>query len=59
MLRAPSFNPERDRRLAELEALLAKLEAVPADERSADYLPWKEEYLVERIAELKKGAPLR
>jgi len=53
LLRVPSVNPATDRRIAALEELLAKLEAVPPNERGPDYLPWKEDFLKERIAELR------
>lgn len=53
LLRVPSVNPAKDRRVAALEELLAKLEAVPPHERGPDYLPWKEEFLKDRIAEIK------
>lgn len=53
MLRIPSISPGLDRRIAALEELLSKLDAVPPNARSPDYLPWKEEFLKERIAELK------
>ena len=55
MLRVPSISPSLDRRIAALEELLSKLDAVPPNARSPDYLPWKEEYLVERLAELKRS----
>ena len=53
MLRIPSVNPDLDRRIAALEELLTKLASAP-DRDQVDYLPWKEEFLRDRIAELKR-----
>ncbi len=54
MLRVPSINPDRDRRIAKLEALLGKLEAVPEHRRGPEFIPEKIEQVKELLAELRR-----
>lgn len=54
MLRVPSVNPDRDRRIAKLEALLAKLEAVPEHRRGPEFIPERTEQVKELLAELMR-----
>lgn len=54
MLRVPSVNPDRDRRIAKLEALLAKLEAVAEHCRGPEFIPERTEQVKELLAELMR-----
>jgi len=54
LLRVPSINPDKDRRIAALEAKLAELRAVPAQRRSAEFIPEKIEAVLEVLAHLRR-----
>jgi len=43
-----------DQRIARLEERLAALQAIPDSEKGQDYLGWKEEFLIDHIADLKR-----
>lgn len=53
MLRVPSVIPGVAGRIAALEGALEKLSTAP-DRIQPDYVPWREEFLRERIEELKR-----
>lgn len=57
LLRVPSVNPDKDRRIAELEEKLSKLRAVPAHRRSAEFVPEKIETIMEILTHLRGGSP--
>jgi hypothetical protein len=54
MIRVPSVNPDRDLRIAALEALLVKFQAIPEHRRSAEFIPEKEETVRELLADLRR-----
>lgn len=53
MLRVPSVNPDRDRRIAALERKLAELETVPEHRRGPEFIPEKIEQVNELLNDLK------